>query len=388
MTSRLSFATLSITTSLGLALVACAQEGERSSPDDGIDSQAVKVSCPDSPAGDVFEHGVCICDDLREVGQLLVGTNTGDPVTVAVNGEVDFVNQAEIRGNLIAYAKYHAVTQSTITGDLVTAGDADMVAHLDVGGDLDVGGNLTGVGGLRVGDTLRVAGTKSVLGTQDINAEEAYGSTPDAPCDCNPATFFDVAGAVADARTNNDNAAIGLGTSLSAVGVNRLDLGSGSYYFDEFAAVGDTQVLIDGAVAIYVEGDLAAVGQQSFHITNGSTLDLYVSGTVATVGNATLGDADDPSAFRLYVGGKGSMSLGVGNTTFNGAIYAPEAVLSYVGDTQIRGAIFAKELNAVGRLTLGYAPPREPGDDCPDPGDDDDNEDDEPNDDGEGPIIQ
>ena len=377
--------TVVLTATLSIGLAACAGQFNEpgSSPDDGIESEAVKVSCPDSPAGDVFENVVCICDDVRDVGELLVGTNTGDPATVGVNGEVHFVNRAEIRGDVVAFTKYSAVTDSHIDGNLITAGGADMVAHLDVGGDLEVGANLSAVGGLRVGGALRVGGESTILGTEDIGSEEAYGNTPAQPCDCNPDTFFDVAGAVAAAATNNDNAAINIGTSLTAVGVNRLDLGSGSYYFDEFAAVGDTQILIDGAVAIYVEGDLTSVGEQSFHIMDGSTLDLYVSGTVATVGNTTLGDPSDPSAFRLYVGGSGSMSLGVGRTRFNGSIYAPEAVLAYVGDTEVRGALFAKELNAVGRLTLGYAAPGDPGDDCPDPGDDDG-----PDGDPDDPIVQ
>ena len=366
-----------------MSAASCAQSGDRPSPDDGIDSKAVAVSCPDSPAGDVFENAVCICEDFDEVGTLVVGSSSsGDPARVGVNGTVNFVNDAEIHGDLVAFAGYSAVGNTTIDGNLITAGNADLVQSIAIGGDLEVGGDLSAVGDLAVAGTLRVAGERSVVGTENIGSEEAYGSTPDQPCGCDPASFFDVKGAVVAAAAANDNAAIGIGTSLSAVGVNRLDLGSGSYYFDEFDAVGDTQVLVDGAVAIYIEGDLASVGEQSFHITDGSTLDLYVSGNIATVGNTILGDASDPAAFRLYVGGKDTVALGVGNNRFNGAIYAPEAALAYVGDTQVRGALFAKRLDAVGTLTTGYAAPRDNDGDCPDPG-----EDDGPDGEPDGPII-
>lgn len=371
-----------------LSLGACASlgaDGEKNGTDpDDLDSTAIAVSCPDSPADDLFDSAICICEDFDQVGQLLVGTNTGDPAVVGVNGLVNFVNQAEIRGDLHAFGGYDTVTATTIDGDLTTAGDATMVAALSVAGDLEAGGDLSSVGFLTVGGELRVAGQTDILGPSDIGGVGAYGTTPDQPCNCDPSTFFDVAGAVADAAASNDNAAINIGTKLSQVGVNRLDLGSGSYYFDEFATVGDTQILIDGAVAIHIEGDLQAVGNEVFLLTDGSTLDLFVSGSVQTVGNAELGDPGDPAAFRLYIGGADSVSVGVGRTRFNGAIYAPEATLAYVGDTEIRGAVFARELAGVGRMTLGYAAPEDgDGQDCPEPGDDDG-----PDDDGEGPIVQ
>ena len=363
---------LLMTTSLGLAVVsACQTDSGQSINPDHLDSKAVKVSCPDSPAEEVFEAAVCLCDGFSQVGDLLVGSNTGDSVQVGVNGTIDFVNQAEIRGDLIAFAGYHTNTESLISGSLITAANATMVGSVTVGADLEVGGDLSAVGEFSVGGTLRVAGETSVVGMDDVANVGVYGNTPPLPCDCDPSTFFDVGAAVAAAAISNDNAAIGIGTSLSEVGTSRLDLGSGTYYFDEFQTVGDTQVLIDGAVALHIDGDLAAVGSETFLLTDGSTLDLYVSGGVKTVGNIAFGDPNDPSAFRLYVGGTDSVVVSVGETAFNGAIYAPQATLAYVGDTVIRGAVFANQLDGVGSLTLGYASPEESGDDCPEPGEDD-----------------
>jgi hypothetical protein len=87
-----------------------------------------------------------------------------------------------------------------------------------------------------------------------------------------------------------------------------------------------------------------------------------------------LGDKFAPSSFRLYIGGEEKTTLSVGNAIFNGAIYAPQANLHYIGNTMIRGAVFAKELTGIGNLMVGYAAPQPPPDNCPEPDPDQDPE--------------
>ena len=96
-------------------------------------------------------------------------------------------------------------------------------------------------------------------------------------------------------------------------------------------------------------------------------LDLYVSGSVRTIGHIDLGNKWDPSAFRLYIGGGEKGTLDVGNQLFNGAIYAPHADIEYIGNTQIRGAITARTIHGIGNLEIGYAAPECPGDPDPTP---------------------
>src|SRR5690606_24764845 len=255
---------------------------------------------------------------------------------------------------------FDAVSDTGITGSLLTEGDASWVGTLAIGQDLAVGGDARGVGLLEVGGALRVGGQESLLGPASVASRGDYAPLAGPPCPCDPATFFDVEAAVAAARSDNDNAAAGLPTRLASVGVTELRLESGSYYFEDAATVGQTRFIIAGPVSLFIDGELDAVGAQSFELESGATLDLFVAGGIRTVGWLDAGSASDPEAFRLYLGGSDSVLLSVGAQTFHGNIYAPEAVIAYVGDTTVVGSLFGRELDGVGRLEIAYGAPLAP----------------------------
>jgi len=177
---------------------------------------------------------------------------------------------------------------------------------------------------------------------------------------------IDVAGKVAAAKTANDNAAAGVPTSFKNIGAARLELTTGSYYLTDLASVGATFVSVTGHVSLHLDGNLEQIGAAWIKLETGGMLDLYVSGSVRSIGHLDLGNKWDPSAFRLYIGGGEKATINIGNQIYNGAIYAPNAVIAYIGNTQIRGAITAKQLTGIGNLELGYAAPQCPVDD-PDP---------------------
>lgn len=334
-------------------------------------TRARALSCPTSPSQDLLDLSLCICEDFDDVGTLEVGPiDPADPAAVGINGSARFVNDAIIDGSLNAFGGFDGVGAVDVSGDVLTAASASFVGGFSAGGDMEVGGDLSAVGEFAVGGALRVGGATDLFGTPQIGAEEPLSAAPDAPCDCDAASFFDVAAAVADAATANDNDAAGLPAEIAEIGDSELVLGSGSYYFTDLDSVGAMRIVADGTVAIFVDGDLDAVGAESFELTAGSTLDLYVAGSVRTVGNVAFGSEAEPGAFRLYIGGAGAANLAVGDQTFFGGIYAPEAALAYVGATEITGAVFARDLDGVGDLKIGYAAPSEG--DC-EPPDDDDN---------------
>jgi hypothetical protein len=337
-------------------------------------TRAQALSCPTTPAPDLLDLSLCICEDLDDVGTLEVGSiDPAVPAAVGVNGSARFVNDAVIDGALNVFGGIDGVGELDVSGDLLTASNASFVGAASAGGDMEVGGDLSAVGGLGVGGALRVGGETSILGASQIGSEEPLAATPNAPCGCDAAGFFDVRAAVAAAAAANDNAAAGLPTEINSLGDSELILGSGSYYVTDLDSVGSMRIVADGTVAIYVDGDLRSVGAERFELTPGSTLDLYVAGAVATVGNVAFGAEADPGAFRLYVGGDDAAHLAVGAQRFFGAIYAPEAALAYVGDTEITGAVFARDLDGVGAIKIGYAAPS--AGECEEPpgdGDDDD----------------
>lgn len=350
-----------IVLSLTLLSTACSQLS-----DPGTDS--FPAVCPGSPAPAAFEHTVCICEDFIDIGNLVVGRGiAGAEASLAVNGHSTTLNNSDVRGDFIAHGGLEAKANVGVDRDLISANTVDAIGNIEVGRDMDVGGDLTGAGRLAVDGTLRVGGTDSFFGFKQTGSSAPYGTAPAAPCGCGDAEIVDVPSVVETARGQNDNGAAGLPTSITDIGYLVLQFGSGSYFFDNVETIGATKLIIDGRVAIHIAGNLDNIGAQWIRLLPGATLDLYVSGAVRNIGHVELGDKQAPSAFRLYIGGDGEPSLNVGNQLFNGAIYAPRADLKYVGNTNVRGSIFAKTISGKGNLVVGGATPQEPPSGCDDP---------------------
>lgn len=340
---------------LSLALAGClGGAGGTSGASSGLGS------CPPSPAPGLFTNALCLCGDLADVGAALVTQAPGGgSASVGVNGRSDVVGDDHIGGDFVAYGGLGGTGRVRVDGSLVSTADVAGVGLLDVGHDLSVGGSLMNVGALSVGGTLRVNGVHSGIGTQSVQATGAYVAPGGPPCACDGSTFLDVAALVAAAKVNSVNAAHGLPTSLAAVGAEEVTLTTGSYYFDHVETVGRIHFVIDGVVALYLDGSLDTVGDGLVELKPNATLDLYVSGGVRTVGRLALGS--DPSALRLYVGGNGGGAvLSVGLQTLFASIYAPTARIAFVGDTTIHGALFGHDLDGVGLLSIDYAAPQAP----------------------------
>jgi hypothetical protein len=322
------------------------------------DGTSQALSCPPSPAPSLFANALCLCGDFASVGTTLTTAAPTGAASVGVNGRSDVVGLDDVGGSWTAYGGMSGVGSARVRDDLATVGDIAGVGRVDVGHDLSVGGSLADVGQLAVGGTLRVQGQERVLGLAQVQATGAYAAPAGPPCPCDGSTFIDVSARVAAAKAKNDNGAHGLPTSMVTVGPSDVVLTTGSYYFDHVATVGHSRFVVDGIVALYLDGSLDVVGRELVELKPNAQLDLWVSGAVATVGQLELGT--DPSALRLYVGGAGGALLSVGQQSIAGAIYAPTAEITFVGDTAIHGALFGRDLAGVGRLTLDYASPQPP----------------------------
>lgn len=332
--------------SLLLAAPACAT-------DTGSQQQA--ASC-DATA--VFAESVCVCGDFTDVGNLVVGkSREQDNASLVVMGTTKAINNFQVRGDFKPHGGLEATGNLEVTGNLQSAGTVDDVGNIEVGGSLHAGGDLKGIGRLSVSQELAVGGQNSFIGYMEAGSEVAYQPVAEPACGCAEDQILDVAGAVAAAKVANDNAANGVPTSVRNLGATAIKLTAGSYYLTDLEAIGATGLSIDGAVSLYLDGDLVHVGAAWVHLEPGASLDMYVSGSVKTIGHVDLGNKWEPSQFRLYIGGSEEASLNVGNQIFNGAIYAPKADITYVGNTQIRGALTVHEIHGVGNLEIGYAAP-------------------------------
>ncbi len=329
-------------------------------------------ACGTTPAPSLFDHALCLCGDFLDVGMARVGPGH-DPASLAVDGRSESVSMTVVDGDFIPYGGLRATADLAVNGNLESSADVQWVGKLGVRGDVDVGGDFTGVGDLEVEGNVAVAGERFTLGRERVGGVDRYLASAGPPCDCDPSTFLDVPALVSLARTDNDNAARGFeaGDVLS-VGDLSMYLETGRYYFEDALTIGRAHLTIAGAVSLYLDGNVASVGDGRIEILPGASLDLYVAGSVATVGRIDLGDRSDPSRFRLYIGGDRPVQIGVGLTEIAGSIYAPQAEIVWVGDTRIEGAVFANDLGGVGRLDVRYTRPVAvdvPPDECPEPAD-------------------
>ena len=338
----------------------------------GGNNSGTKVpDCKPKSAPTLFRNALCVCNDLRDIGAILVreGPDKETP-RMGVNGTMKVTNHSGVDGSLVAYKGLEAIANIEVRDSLTSRGNVHFTGRLKVGKDLMVGGNLSGIGYLDVGGKLGVAGSKNILGVSAPAKPASFSAPAGPPCDCTSDKVLDVKQAVAKARASNDNIKVGLPQApVSTIGKATLILNSGSYYFANKKSIGYTKITVNGAVDIHVDGDLDAIGYDRFKITSGSVLNLFVSGDVHTIGHMVYGEKHHPSAFRLYIGGSNKATLQVGNQVFRGSIYAPRARLAYIGRTRVEGSLLAGGLDSVGLLELYFSRPiHGKGERCKPPG--------------------
>ena len=153
-----------------------------------------------------------------------------------------------------------------------------------------VGGAFGFAGDLEVGGASPARPPRGHPSGALVGSSAPYGAPAGPPCGCDPSALLPIASAAAAAASNNDNAAAGLGTSgADLLGVGDLVLPSGRYYVKDVTRIGAGKVEIQGAVALYVDGSIDEVGADRISLDAGASLDLYVSGALATAGSVVLG---------------------------------------------------------------------------------------------------
>ncbi|HRG94987.1 MAG TPA: hypothetical protein PLR99_01990 [Polyangiaceae bacterium] len=307
-----------------------------------------------SPAPALFaQAAVCVCGGMSHAGKLTTIARPGESADVGVVGELSFAAGTHIDGSLRSGSDISFAGDLDVRDHALAGGDFSGAGDLAVGADLAVGGRLSGAGSLRVGGTLRAGEGVSFAGRQVVGARGPYVDPGGPPCACDPGSLYDVAAAVRAARDANDNARAGLGTDARLVAKGSpLTLRDGRYYFSGASELRGASLRIEGAVQLYLEGDLTTLGEGQLALGAGATLDLFVDGALTTVGRATFGDPTRPEALRLYVGGKNAKLTLAGKEAFYGLVYAPEAEVSFAGAATVDGALFARELSYAGSLTV------------------------------------
>jgi hypothetical protein len=319
---------------------------------------------PGAPA--TFADAVCVCQGLAMAGALRTHAPTGASASVGVDEAARMATGTSIEGAFVPYTSLDVAGGLDVRDALATTGNLAGAGALNVGGDLSVGTQLLFAGALQVGGALRLASPGVAVPGYAPSATGPYVAPAGPPCACDPASLLPIAQGVAAAKANNDDAAHGLSPDgADLLGSGTITLKTGTYYFEGIDRVGAGKIVIDGAVALYFDSTTITVGFDRMQLLPGASLDMYVSGIMATAGSVVLGDPSSPQSFRLFVGGAGSMMVTAGAQTYYGLVYAPQADVIFAGVTRVDGSVFAKSLTWAGILDVTYAGPSSSTTSCP-----------------------
>lgn len=332
------------------------------------DSTMSTETCAGSIATRVFDNSLCSCEDTNIVGYL--HTRSFDSM---VPGSTDDDWGAPVGVN----RNYLTGGYADVGGTFVVAGTAGVTfgGYLRVRGDARFGGNITAVGYIRSYRDLWVRGNIVLAGVvtadRDLYAQpssfigavtDVGGSTRrmsftvDPPCHCGPSEIVDIASIVATGRTENDNADIGLmpGVLDPVVGLGvDIELPCGRFYLTGISGLGDITLRVNGRTALFVEGDVNALGVFDIDLGPGGELDLFIAGNLTSIGAGSYGDRARPARTRIYVGGSGDVTI-IGATGFVGNVYAPHARITAPGATTVYGSLFGREIDMPGYLDVHY----------------------------------
>ncbi len=100
-----------------------------------------------------------------------------------------------------------------------------------------------------------------------------------------------------------------------------------------------------GDVILYITGDVSLGQNCEIVIKNGSTLILYLDGNMDAANNAGINNEGVPSSFKLFGTSTEEQSFVLrAKSETLGAIYAPNATITIMADSDIYGAIIAKSV--------------------------------------------
>lgn len=325
---------------------------------------ATGTVCGDDLAATTFRFAACLCDDASFAGRVETSSySSSDPTApvagggLGANGSIGAAGDLDIGGTLAAGGSVQPAGGLVVRDDLRAGGDVAFAGEGDVGGDAYVGGDVTAIG-LSVGGVLHVNDGAMVLAGLDGDAPEVVRESVsiDPPCACGDDQRTDVVGIVAQARTDNDNAAHGIdAASLADVaGDVELSLPGGRFLFDGVRAAGAVRIAVTGPTAMFVDGDVAFAGELEVLLEGpDASLDLFVNGDLAAAGAFDVGSATAPSRVRIYVGGEGDIAI-AGEAGLGASLFAPDARVALAGSFVFDGALVARDIAAAGELVVRY----------------------------------
>jgi hypothetical protein len=338
-------------------------------------------TCAGSIAARIFNHSVCSCTSANVAGYFktqsfasgMGGMLISEGAPVGLDQTYTSGSYTDVGGtfDIAGTTNVHFAGYLRVGGDLMMGSGLDVAGYINVHRDTWLNGNTTALGLIQIGRDLHLtpghtAPLIATIGGRTITAP----FTIDPPCDCAAPDLLDIAGIVANAQTSNDNASVGLDpaslSNVAGIGVD-ITLPCGRFYVNSVGGLGAITVHVPGRTALFVGGDVNAIG--AFNVMMGPTgeLDLFIAGDLLSIGAGSFGNQSRPAATRIYVGGTGDVTL-VGASGFVGNVYAPRSRITAIGGTTVYGSVFGRLIDMPGYFEVHYDRSiLDVGADCPPP---------------------
>ncbi|MFO0608413.1 MAG: hypothetical protein U0324_34925 [Polyangiales bacterium] len=322
--------------------------------------------CAGAVAETSFRWAICSCSDLRMTTPLVTDgfDSTGGGYApggvgagVGVNATFSNTNTTDVGGALwVGGAQAWGISAPQRVRQVLKL-NASFLANngLTVGGDAYVNGDARGNVPVAITETLHVPAGATVDPMVSYRRVAREPVTVEPPCDCSPATLVPVAALVAEGRTRNDNARIGLDSeALVTPGTDRrLDLPCGRYYISSIGNPGSVTIVAHGRTALFIGGDVAVTAPIAITLDEGAELDLVIGGSFRATSTVALGSPARPALTRVYIAGAEGFRA-TGTTTVGGNLYLPGGTFDITTPLEVWGSVFAGSFRSTNTVSVHY----------------------------------
>jgi hypothetical protein len=278
--------------------------------------------CGGDLAKEVFKYAMCSCGDMSlsnhfgtaSIDQIVGGVPVGQNGSIGCNGNLTVGNTATIMGSVLQKGTF-----------IKNPG-----CNLQVGDFYDYGASTNNCVSAGAGKTTH-------------ETDPSWN-----PCDhCDAASRLNIANIVAPFATSNDDAYNSIPPDFlkQTTSARSLTLTCGAYYFSEITPQAQLSITVNARVAIFVAGDFTKSAGLTINFGPKGELDLFVAGKIQFTTPTTIGDVNQPSRLRVYIGGS-TFSIGQ-QTHLYGFFYAPGSDFVFQQQSEVRGGLVA------GSITIG-----------------------------------
>ncbi len=253
-----------------------------------------------------------------------------------------------------------AYTSAATTHEAIVLSDNVMVDSYSSDSGAYGGDNITDNAGLNTNSTASGAITLSDHVEVNGNAGVGSGGTIDI-LDSATLSGTTSAGVINTLVSNTVPSALSSLVSLGSLvlgGNSSQTITTGNYKYTDITTSDNATVTISGNVSLYLTGttSLSSTGNSGININSGSSLTVYVDGSVALSASGFANDngSANPGSFQLH-GTPSATSVAIsGNGDISGIINTPQADVSISGNNDFYGSIIANSLTASGNANIHY----------------------------------